>query len=75
MSDRELADSVKARANIPGGQLVVALSGGADSAVLAWVATAVSDTVRAVFVDHRLGASEQLVCPPILVPVSKLGNQ
>ncbi|MBT8246212.1 MAG: tRNA lysidine(34) synthetase TilS [Acidimicrobiia bacterium] len=60
MSNRELADSVRARATIPAGPLVVALSGGADSAVLAWAATAVSDTVRAVFVDHRLDASERL---------------
>jgi tRNA(Ile)-lysidine synthase len=60
MSGRGLADSIRARADIPSGPLVVALSGGADSAVLAWVAVNVSDMVRAVFVDHRLGASAQL---------------
>lgn len=60
MSDQGLADSVRARVDIPGSSLVVALSGGADSAVLAWAVVAHSNSVRAVFVDHRLGASEQL---------------
>ncbi len=55
-----LADSVRARADIPAGSLVVALSGGADSAVLAWVAARASETVRAVFVDHGLDASDRL---------------
>ena len=60
MADQGLADSVRARADLPPGSLLVALSGGADSAVLAWAAVAASDTVRAVFVDHRLDASDQL---------------
>lgn len=60
MSDQGLVASVTARAQIPSGSLVVALSGGADSAVLAWAAVAVSDSVRAVFVDHRLAGSVEL---------------
>lgn len=55
-----LADSVRSRAELPVGPLVVALSGGADSAVLAWVATESSQSVRAVFVDHGLEASSRL---------------
>ncbi len=55
-----LAANVQSRVEMPGGPLVVALSGGADSAVLAWVAVELSGTVRAVFVDHGLEASHRL---------------
>jgi tRNA(Ile)-lysidine synthase len=37
---------------IPRGRVVVALSGGADSAVAAWLSVSRSPEVRAVFVDH-----------------------
>lgn len=55
-----LAASVRQRAELPTGPVVVALSGGADSAVLAWVAGQESPSARAVFVDHGLPASHQL---------------
>ena len=55
-----LAASVRSRVSFPPGPLVVALSGGADSAVLAWLAAENSPTVRAVFVDHGLEASSRL---------------
>lgn len=45
---------------MPAGPLVVALSGGADSAVLAWAAAQSTETVRAVFVDHGLEPSSRL---------------
>lgn len=56
----DLAASVLERVDVPSGPLLVALSGGADSAVLAWVAMERADNVRAVFVDHALPASAQL---------------
>jgi tRNA(Ile)-lysidine synthase len=46
---------------IPDGPLVVALSGGADSAVCAWAVRHSGRTVRAVTVDHGLPASADLV--------------
>ncbi|NNC92645.1 MAG: tRNA lysidine(34) synthetase TilS [Acidimicrobiia bacterium] len=55
-----LAGSVRARVELPAGPLLVALSGGADSAVLAWAAAESSAAVRGVFVDHGLAASGQL---------------
>ena len=59
----DLATSVlgRARPRLPSGPVVVALSGGADSAVCAWVAVASGCTVRAVTVDHGLPASAGLV--------------
>jgi len=48
-------------ARLPEGPLVVALSGGADSAVLAWAASQCSDQVRAVSVDHGMAASGLLM--------------
>ncbi len=55
----ELSSSVRRRieACIPAGPLVVALSGGADSAVCAWAASSGDRKVRAVHVDHRLPGS------------------
>ena len=47
------------RARCPDGPLVVALSGGADSAVCAWAAARTAST-RAVFVDHGLAESAAL---------------
>lgn len=52
-----LAKSVLDRAEVPDGPLVVALSGGADSAVCAWVAVAKGRQVRVVHVDHGQPAS------------------
>jgi len=55
-----LLDTV--RRSFPSGPIVVALSGGADSAVCAWAACAASDDrVRAVTADHGLPASRALV--------------
>ncbi len=56
----ELGQSVLDRVVIPPGPVVVALSGGADSAVLAWAATESASEVRAVFVDHALSHSDDL---------------
>ncbi|MGH8937640.1 MAG: tRNA lysidine(34) synthetase TilS [Acidimicrobiia bacterium] len=55
---KELAEAVRERAgpHLPSGPRLVALSGGADSAVCAWVAGETGET-RAVFVDHGLPAS------------------
>ncbi|MDH3471662.1 MAG: tRNA lysidine(34) synthetase TilS [Acidimicrobiia bacterium] len=55
----ELARSVLERvsAALPSGPIVVALSGGADSAVAAWAAALCSDEVRVVHVDHGFAAS------------------
>ena len=54
-----LAQSVRDRTNLPAGRLLVALSGGADSAVCAWL-VAERPGARAVFVDHGLPFSSQL---------------
>jgi tRNA(Ile)-lysidine synthase len=45
---------------VPEGRLVVALSGGADSAVCAWAADTLGVDVRAVHVDHGWQASPML---------------
>ncbi len=45
---------------LPDGDLVVALSGGADSATLAYLIRRLGRDVRAVHVDHRLPASDRL---------------
>ena len=46
--------------HLPEGRLAVALSGGADSAVCAWAAHRLGDTVRAVHIDHGWPASAAL---------------
>ncbi|MDX1689582.1 MAG: tRNA lysidine(34) synthetase TilS [Acidimicrobiia bacterium] len=56
---RDLLDRVAAR--LPDAPLVVALSGGADSAALARCLLALGRAVRAVTVDHGLPASGDLV--------------
>lgn len=48
------------RAELGAAPTVVALSGGADSAVLAWAAAKTGGPVRAVFVDHGLPQSAML---------------
>ena len=52
-----LARTVLARAGVPTGPCVVALSGGPDSAICAWAALQAGAGVRAVHVDHGLAAS------------------
>lgn len=52
----ELAASVE----LPGRPLLVALSGGADSAALAWLAARHSSQMRAVHIHHGLAASDRL---------------
>lgn len=54
-----LSSSVAERLDLPGGHWVIALSGGADSAALAWL-TARMAPVRAVYVHHGLPASDVL---------------
>jgi tRNA(Ile)-lysidine synthase len=57
--DERSAVLAAARAGLPHGKLVVALSGGADSAVAAWAAVEVAGrgSVRLVHVDHGLADS------------------
>ncbi len=57
---KSLSDEVLALARLPGGPCVVALSGGPDSAVCAWVALKAGVPVRAIHVDHRLPTSPVL---------------
>ena len=54
-----LAAAVAQRLDLPNGQWVVALSGGADSAALAWL-TSRAGPVRAIHVHHGLAASDVL---------------
>lgn len=56
---RDLCEQV--RSALPDGPLAVALSGGADSAVLAWVAVAAGSRTRGITVDHGLPESGPLV--------------
>lgn len=53
----ELAARASSRLDLPDGDLVVALSGGADSATLAWLVKEAGRIVRAVHVDHGLPGS------------------
>lgn len=55
-----LAGSISGRADFPPGPLVIALSGGADSAACAWLAVRRGLPARAVHVHHLLPASEPL---------------
>lgn len=58
---KELADAINQRARLPEEPHVVALSGGADSAALAFIADRASSTKpRCVHVHHGLAASERL---------------
>lgn len=58
----ELAKSVLETVGkgLPSEDLVIALSGGADSAVAAWAVQRLGDEVRAIHVDHGLAASDEL---------------
>ncbi len=55
-----LSQSILGRVELPPGPVVVALSGGADSAVLAWAAAEKGREARAIFVDHSLPHSREL---------------
>jgi tRNA(Ile)-lysidine synthase len=58
VSERSRSVRDRARRFLPAGPALVALSGGADSAVAAWVASAEGVApLRAVFVDHGLAGS------------------
>jgi tRNA(Ile)-lysidine synthase len=57
---KELADRIHRSADMPDGPLVVALSGGADSACLLWYCRRQGLRVRAVHVHHGLPASDRL---------------
>lgn len=53
----QLATETLALLDLPEGDLVVALSGGADSAALAWLLGQAGRTTRALHVDHGLAGS------------------
>lgn len=55
-----LAGSAIQRLSLPDGPLVVALSGGADSAALAWLCTYLDRETRALHVNHRLAHARSL---------------
>lgn len=55
-----LAADLSERVEFPRGPLVIALSGGADSAAAAWLANRASRVCRAVHVNHRLPDSSRL---------------
>lgn len=61
-------------AAVPTGHLVVALSGGADSASLAWAVVTLRAPVRAVSVDHGLPGSARLMTAASAI-ASRLGLQ
>lgn len=68
-----LADTIgKGFTELPPGPLVVALSGGADSAAAAWGARATGRSVRALHVHHGLPASDVLAAAAAAV-ASELG--
>lgn len=51
----------RVRERLPQAPVIVALSGGADSAVLAWAVSQSTKRVRAVSVDHGLPGSDELM--------------
>lgn len=55
-----LAGSAKSRLELPEGDLVVGLSGGADSAALAWLCVDLGRRTRALHVNHGLPFSDRL---------------
>lgn len=57
---RQLADSAARRLSLPDGDLVVGLSGGADSAALAWLCVYLEKPTRALHVNHGLEHSDAL---------------
>ena len=61
MSSAADALAARVRARLPEAPVIVALSGGADSAVLAWAVSCSADQARAVSVDHGLVGSAGLM--------------
>jgi len=57
----QLVESALPQLDLPENRLVVALSGGADSAALAYLATEVGKEIALVHVDHQLEASPVMV--------------
>lgn len=57
----ELAAAIDSLADLPQGPVVVALSGGADSAALLWMCVRLGRRVRAVHVHHGLEASDLML--------------
>lgn len=55
-----VSDDIRDAFTVIGAPVVVALSGGADSAVAAWASVEAGLTARAVHVDHSLAASEMM---------------
>jgi len=55
-----LLEQIGGRVDLPDGDLVVALSGGADSAALAWFVTRSGRGVRFLHVDHGLDSSPRM---------------
>ena len=56
----QLSAQIGERAQFPDAALVIALSGGADSAAAAWLAARTGRTVRAIHVNHRLPDSSRM---------------
>jgi tRNA(Ile)-lysidine synthetase-like protein len=56
----QLAEAVSARLDLPDGLLVVALSGGADSAALLYLCTDLGTKTRALHVNHGLAHSDMM---------------
>lgn len=61
LSPEAAAVLAQVEAGLPEGRFVVALSGGADSAVLAWAVSQCSPHARALSVDHGLAGSPRLM--------------
>lgn len=56
----QLSDEISERAEFPPGPLVIALSGGADSAAAAWLLNRAERVARAVHVNHSLPHSSRM---------------
>lgn len=56
----QLTNSVLRDLDLPGGELVVALSGGGDSAGLAYLVSRISDANKAIHIDHGLAGAARL---------------
>ncbi len=69
LSDLVAALRERVRSRVPAGPIVVALSGGPDSAVCAWLVHDLGGAVRAVFIDH--GFPESALMERAAVDVAK----
>ena len=63
----QLVGSVTARLDLPDGPLVVGLSGGADSAALAYLCTDLERLVRAVHINHGLANSPMMEAAAVAI--------